>query len=173
MKFLRTALVHGERRGSFYGVVLGVWLIIALYAILHDQYLVRIAPEHFTVYHLNELEISNPRLLAAYLALKASVSPGLFLGLAAWLAGRAGSRPKLAPRQIFCAVGLVVVVTELLALLAGGWVHFARVPLYPRGLYPELTLPLMTTQTIQLTCYLAAFLCSAAMLVWMVRKRRA
>ncbi len=35
--------LSGESRLSFYSTVFGVWLMVAIYAIVHDQYLVRIA----------------------------------------------------------------------------------------------------------------------------------
>lgn len=75
-----SSLLAGEDRGSFYVTVFGIWLIVAIYAIAHDQYIVTIAPEHFTVYHPNPHGIENSRLLAAWSAVLASVSPGLLLG---------------------------------------------------------------------------------------------
>ena len=45
---MKDPLAH-ETRFGFYGTVFGTWAIVAVYAILHDQYVVRISPEHFTV----------------------------------------------------------------------------------------------------------------------------
>ena len=85
--------------------------MVAAYAIIHDQYLVRIAPEHFTVYHDNPEGIENASVLAAWIALKASVSPGLLLGIATWVVARSGSCPKINPKYTFVAVGIVILVT--------------------------------------------------------------
>lgn len=34
-----------EARSVAYSMIVGVWMIVAVYAVLHDQYLVRISPE--------------------------------------------------------------------------------------------------------------------------------
>ena len=165
-------VVHGERRATFYQVVLGIWLLVAIYAVLHDQYLVCIAPEHFTVYHPNPDNISSAPLLAAYTALKASVSPGLVLGLITWLVARSGEKPKLRLKSIFIATSVLIMITEIFSSASGGIVYLTKAPLYPTNWYPDLSLAMLITQTIQLTCYLVALLGSALMLLWMILKRR-
>jgi hypothetical protein len=165
-------LVQGERRAPFYQVVGGIWLLVAVYAVIHDQYLVRIAPEHFTIYHPNPDSISSAPLLAAYIALKASVSPGLVLGIVTWFVARAGTRPKLRVRLIFIATTTVLLITEVSASLSGGLVYLTKKPLYPLAWYPDFTLWMLITQTIQITCYFVALLGSVFMLLWMIARRR-
>ncbi|MBT3221589.1 MAG: hypothetical protein HN348_21115, partial [Proteobacteria bacterium] len=88
------------------GIAFGVWLMVALYAILHDQYIVRIAPEHFTVYHRSIPGVVNPRLQAAVLAFTASILPSQALAIALIIACRVGT------------VALLFEPVELLARLA-------------------------------------------------------
>ena len=64
----------GTSRRDSYGIILGIWGMVALYAVLHDQYLVRIAPEHFTVYHYPIGDIQNPHLLAAVYGIKSKLT---------------------------------------------------------------------------------------------------
>lgn len=92
-----TAPLLQEKRSVAYAIIFGIWAEVFLYCLLHDQYLVRIAPEHFTIYHEPLWGIGNPSLLAAAWAFRASIGPGLILGLAALFLARAGSLPKIAP----------------------------------------------------------------------------
>jgi hypothetical protein len=165
-------LVHGERRKSFYQVVLGVWLLVAIYAIAHDQYLVRIAPEHFMIYHSNPGHIKSAPLLAAYLAFKASISPGFALGVVSWFVARSGKKPKLGLRLIFVRIGILLLTTETISLISAAIVWLIRKPLYPEDWYPDFTLPMLITQTIQITCYLVALAGSPLMLLWLFFKRK-
>jgi hypothetical protein len=48
MSPLRLAPLLDERRAVTYAIVFGIWAEVFLYCVLHDQYLIRIAPEHFT-----------------------------------------------------------------------------------------------------------------------------
>jgi hypothetical protein len=54
-----------EKRGRAYAIVFGIWLMVAIYSIGHDQYVVGIAPQHFTVYHAPIGQLRAPRALAA------------------------------------------------------------------------------------------------------------
>ncbi len=160
-----------ERRPVVYAIVLGIWLEVFLYCTLHDQYLVTLAPEHFTVYHPPLWGIENERLLALAWAFRASIGPGLVLGLAAAFVGRAGSRPRMPVAAMLKAVALGLLVTELAGLAAGAWSWFTGRTIYPEAIYPELTRPLVTAQSIQLTCYLAGTLVAAGFLRWVWRWR--
>ncbi len=160
-----------ETRRVTYTIIVGVWAIVAVYAVLHDQYIVRISPEHFTVYHPQLWGIEDPSLLAAALAFCASFGPGLLLGVACALVARAGPIPKLSIRSVLLGVVGVVVVTELCAAGSGYWVYIGKQPLYPIWCYPDLALPLMITQTIQITCYSAAALLSGALLLQILISR--
>ncbi|MCW1884366.1 hypothetical protein OKA04_06455 [Luteolibacter flavescens] len=160
-----------EKRSVTYAIVVGIWLQVFLYCLLHDQYLIRIAPEHFTVYHAPLWGITDLTLLAAAWAFRASVGPGLGLGLVALFVARAGSRPKVAPKRLLKVVPWLLLVTEAAGLATGAWVWKSGRPLYPEIVYPEFTLPLMITQTIQLTCYGVGMLVSLGYLIWIARVR--
>lgn len=161
-----------ERRSVVYGLTFGIWGMVFLYCVLHDQYLVRLAPEHFTVYHPPLWGIENESLLAVAWAFRASIGPGLLLGLAATFAGRGGRLPKMPLRSMFRAVGFGLVLTELCGVTAGAWSWFTGRMLYPEAIYPELTRPLITSQSIQLTCYLAGSLFGFGFILWIRRWRK-
>lgn len=161
-----------EKRGVTYAIVFGIWVQVFLYCALHDQYLIRIAPEHFTEWHPPLWGIENLTLLALAWGFRASVGPGLVLGLAALFLGRAGSRPKVAPGTMLKVLPLGIVATELAGLAAGAWVWKTGLPLYPASMYPEFSRPLLITQTIQLTCYAAGGVAGLVFLGWLVRQRR-
>lgn len=79
-----------ERRSITYSIVFGIWGLTAIYAAIHDQYIVRIAPEHFTMYHKALWNIQTPELLALAYAFKASLAPGLILGVTCAFVARHG-----------------------------------------------------------------------------------
>lgn len=161
-----------EKRSVTYAIVVGIWAEVFLYCLLHDQYLIRISPEHFTVYHPPLWGITDLTLLAAAWAFRASVGPGLGLGLAALFAARAGSWPKVSPARLLKVVPWLILVTEAAGLLAGGWAWKTGQLLYPEIIYPDLSRPSVVAQTIQLTCYGAGALVSLGFLGWIVRVRR-
>lgn len=155
-----------------YSIIFGIWAEVFVYCVLHDQYLIRIAPEHFTVWHPPLWGIENLTLLALAWGFRASVGPGLVLGLAALFLGRAGSRPKVEPEAMLKVVPLGILVTEFAGLLAGAWVWKTGLPLYPTAFYPDSSKPLLITQTIQLTCYAAGGAAGLVFLGWIVWRRR-
>lgn len=161
-----------EKRGVTYAIVFGIWAEVFLYCVLHDQYLIRIAPEHFTEWHPPLWGIENLTLLALAWAFRASIGPGLILGLAALFLGRAGRRTKVAPGTMLKIVPWGILVTEAAGLLAGAWVWKTSLPLYPLEMYPDFSRPLLITQTIQLTCYAVGGLVGVVFLGWVVRQRR-
>lgn len=160
-----------EKRSVVYTIIFGIWAEVFLYCLLHDQYLVRIAPEHFTLYHDPLWGIENHSLLAAAWAFRASIGPGLVLGLAALFLARAGSRPKLAPGTLLKIVPCLILLTEACGLLAGWWAWSRERPLYPEAIYPDLSRPILFSQSNQLTCYAAGILASLFFLGWIVRRR--
>ncbi len=160
-----------EKRGVTYAIVFGIWAQVFLYCVLHDQYLIRIAPEHFTEWHPPLWGIENLTLLALGWGFRASVGPGLGLGLAALFLGRAGSRPKVEPVTMLKVLPLGILATEFAGLLAGAWVWRTGLPLYPAAFYPDFSKPLLITQTIQLTCYVTGAVAGMVYLVWIVRRR--
>ncbi len=140
-------------------MLLGAWIVVVIYALIHDQYLVSIAPEHFTVYNPPLWGVENPRLLAAVYAFQASLSPSLLLGVACILASqkRKKKRERIPVKYVMSRTVVVVLLTELVCLASWLYVTTASAPLYPKSWYPDLTKPIIATQTIQITCY-----CSAA-----------
>lgn len=168
---LTSAPLLNETRPVTYLIVFGIWAEVFLYCLLHDQYMVRIAPTHFTVYHEPLWGIQNHSLLAAAWAFRASVGPGLVLGMAALFIGRAGKRPKVAPRTMLKVVLWLILVTEIAGLAAGMRAWRTGRPVYPEAIYPDGTLPILISQSIQVTCYLAGALVSVAFLAWLLWKR--
>lgn len=161
-----------EKRSITYPIVFGIWAEVFLYCLLHDQYLIRIAPAHFTEYHEPLWGISDLTLLAIAWAFRASIGPGLVLGLCTLFVARAGaSLPKVAPRSVLKSLPWFIFGTEAAGLAAGAWVWRSERPLYPEAFYPELSLPILVSQTIQLTCYLAGSLLSVCFLARILRKR--
>ncbi len=146
--------------------------LIVCWAILHDQYLVRIAPEHFTEYHEPLWGIENPRLLATALAFGASIGPGLILGIVCAVAGRRGSAKKVSPRFILLGAVVVVCSVELVASGSGFWVFRTNRTFYPESWFPDETLPIRITQTIQITSYLASAVFSTFLVFAILRRRR-
>ena len=146
-------MCQGEGRRSMYSMVLGVWAIVAVYAVLHDQYIVRIAPAHFTRYHDPMWGIRRPNILAAAYAFRSSWYPGVLLGIACALAARADSMPRISPRFVLRSVAAIVCLTELVAAFSGVVAYRRGQGIYPDEFYPAPELLLQVTQTIQLTCY--------------------
>ncbi len=161
-----------EKRSVTYAIVFGIWAEVFLYCLLHDQYLIRISPEHFTEWHPPLWGIENLTLLAAAWAFRASIGPGLVLGLLALFLARAGTRPKIAPGTLLKIVPWLILVTEVAGLAAGGWVWKTGEPLLPHAVYPDFSKPMLISQTIQLTCYGVGGLVSVVFLAWIVWQRR-
>jgi hypothetical protein len=137
-------------------IISGVWLMVTVYAILHDQYIVRIAPEHFTVGHHGYGWIESAPLQAIVYANYASIYPGLLFGLVLAITTRFGHLPKMNVKQAYLLAFSVIVVAEFLSLLSGAFVYLRKTPLYPAVFYPFNSLSLVVTQTIQLTCYIVS-----------------
>lgn len=163
--------VPGESWASFGKVVYGVWLLVWLFAALHDQYLIRIYPEHFTVWHYQIPWIKDYTLLAIAYAFGASVTPGLALGVALYVVSRLFNRPKIPARAVFLGVFLVFVGVELSAITAGLIAWKTEREIYPEWLYPDTALGLIITQSIQITAYLSGMVLSATLIGWLWIKR--
>ena len=161
-----------EKRSVTYAIVFGIWAEVFLYCLLHDQYLIRISPDHFTEWHPPLWGIENLTLLATAWAFRASIGPGLVLGLLALFLARAGTRPKIAPVTLLKIVPWLILVTEAAGLAAGGWVWKTGEPLLPHSVYPDFSQPMLISQTIQLTCYGVGGLVSVVFLAWIAWHRR-
>lgn len=167
---MRHSLIR-EKRSVCYTILLGVWSLVAIYAVLHDQYIVRIGPEHFTKYHDPLMGIDHPETLAFVYALGASIGPGLALGLACIFAGRAGKQEKISVRTILTGTVVVIVCTESICASLGIYVYLSGNPIFPDFLYPDMSKPMLITQTIQLSCYLLSALFSGLLLLFLIRRR--
>lgn len=65
----------------------------------------------------------------------------------------------------------IIVATELLAAATGRYVYLSKNLFYPASFYPDKSLPLVTTQTIQLTAYFAGAAFSCVLFLILFRKR--
>jgi hypothetical protein len=65
----------------------------------------------------------------------------------------------------------VIVFAELVSLCSGLWVYAIEEPFYPVSWYPNLSTPMLVTNTIQNTCYLSGALLSLALLGAVVLRR--
>lgn len=164
--------LENESRRSCLTTLFGVWAMVAVYAMLHDIYLIQIAPAHFTEYHPPYFKMQPLWFLACCWGAAASISPGLLLGVACYITARLGHRPPLSGRRIAQRVLSVLLVTEGCAIASGVWAGFTDSMLWPEAVYPEKSGPLMITQTIQLTTYLVGFSASGIMLADFIRLRR-
>jgi hypothetical protein len=161
-----------DSRGTTYRIIFGVWLMIAGDAVIHDQVIGSIAPGHFTEYHEPVRGLSNPRALAAIHALAASAVKGIPFGLLCVWIGRRGPRRKVSAKTLFLGTLSILMLTECAAVATGVWVHRGNQPPYPPAWYPEHSLPILITQTVQITCYLSAFFLSPAFFAMVHRWRR-
>ena len=159
-------VLPGESLGTCLRVIFGVWLLVFLYAALHDQILIRIHPEHFTVWHYEIPWTRNLTVLALLYAFGGSVSPGLALGSMLYVSGRLFALPKKSVFWILWRVGLVIVLAEAAAIGAGLVAWRLGHGLYPDLLYPEDSAGLAITQSVQLTAYGAGAFFSLLLVVW-------
>ncbi len=163
--------VPGESWASFGKVVFGVWFLVWVFAALHDQYLIRIYPEHFTLWHYQIPWIKDYTLLAIAYAFGASVTPGLMLGVVLYGVSRLSRRPKISNRTIFLGVFLVFLGVELCAIAAGLIAWRTGREIYPEWLYPDIAPGIIITQSIQITAYLSGMILSLGLIVWLWMKR--
>jgi len=166
------SVVPGETWTSFLTVFLSSWLAVWLYAALHNQYLIRIAPEHFTVWHYRIPFTQNHTLLGVLYAGGASISPGGILGALLYVAGRLFNRPRLSARQLVLSTAWVWLAVETCALATGLIVWRTHRGIYPADWYPDQSLGLLITQTIQITAYSSGAVFSIILLIWTWHRRK-
>lgn len=171
MSLIKTTL-PGESRRTFFEIVIGVWMAVWLYAALHNQYLIRIAPEHFTVWHYKMPFFTGYTMLGIAYAFAASISPGLILGVFLYLAGRLFSRPKLSRNQIILSTAWVWMAVEICGAIAGVIVWQTGRGIYPDWVYPDHSLGLLITQSIQITAYLSGMLFSSILIIGTWHRRK-
>jgi hypothetical protein len=163
--------IPGESRRTCLSTIFGVWCVILVYATIHDQYLIRIHPDHFLLWHYHISFTSDYTLLALIYAFGASVTPGLLLGVCLYVSGRLFDLPKKSVRYILTGTASVAITTEALSLLAGLCAFLRRKGIYPSDLYPDNTVGMGITQSIQITAYLAGGLLSLTLILWIWRSR--
>ena len=171
---LRTKLtrpVSDESWLTFAKVVLGTWMMVWIFAAIHNQYLIRIAPEHFTVYHARISFVRDYTLLGITWAFLASGFPGIVLGICLYVAGRVFDRPKLSVKQLLLSTIWVWVGVEICSIALGLVAWTTLKPIFPEDLYPTFERGLLTTQTIQLTAYLTGAIFSVILIIWTWHRR--
>ena len=67
-------------RGQLTALQLWTAVTILVYGIVHDQWVMAVSADHFTLYHPKLIETRWPRLNTAALAAVATLGPGLVLG---------------------------------------------------------------------------------------------
>jgi|ERR1051325_1809984 hypothetical protein len=140
--------VAGESWRSFLTVFVGTWLAVWFYAAVHNQYLIRIAPEHFTVWHYRIPFTQDYTLLGILYAGVASVTPGGILGLLLYVAGRLFDRPRITSQRLILSTAWVWLAVEVCAIVTGAIVWRTGQPLYPDSLYPAKSLGLEAQRSV-------------------------
>jgi hypothetical protein len=168
---LSNSSVAGESWLTFAKVVLGSWMMVWIFAAIHNQYLIRIAPEHFTVYHFKIPFVRDYTLLGITWAFMASSSPGIVLGMCLYVAGRVFDRPKLSVKQLLLSTIWVWIAVEVCSIALGVVARVTGKPVFPDDLYPTFERGLLTTQTVQLTAYLTGAIFSIILIIWTWHRR--
>ena len=144
-----------DSRFHTYGTILGVWLVMVPFALVHDQAIVTISPEYFTRDHEPLFGLTGARSLATAYAFAATVLPGIALGLTMVLVYRVGPRPKLSFRRVFMDTALAMAIAEAIAWAAGAWIWLGGSTPYPASWSPDNAIDTVLTQTVQVTLYFA------------------
>lgn len=156
---MRLPVPNGER-GPLVRFALVFCGLVVGWACLHDLYLISIEPRHFTEYHRPLLPIQHHGPLALQYATVATTGPGLVFGFLAWLACRAGPRRPVSLVRAARGFAIVMTLVEAGLVLLGAYARerFAQglAPLYPPWAYPDETLGILVTQTINISAYLLA-----------------
>lgn len=152
-----------DSRLKTYGAIFAVWLVMVPFALVHDQLIVTVSPEHFTLHHEPVFGLAGARSLATAYAFAATVLPGIALGLIMVLVYRAGPRPPLPYSRIFLDTAIIVAVAEAIAWAVGAWVWLGGPTPYPSTWFPDQAPGTVLTQTIQVTLYCACAAVSSVM----------
>jgi hypothetical protein len=162
-------LIPKSEHHHFVFAALTFAFVVVLWAVLHDSYLIHVEPRHFTEYHRPLLPISNYYLLALQYGSIATFGPGLFFGFLAYFACRYGNKPKVQLSHALIGFIVLTLVVEVILLSLGSYsrnqVQQGQPPLYPEFLYPDLTLGIVYTQTVNISAYLLAPALGAAYLL--------
>jgi hypothetical protein len=91
----------------------------AVYGVAHDEITARLCLEYFTLAHPPLFPTNSPTVLALCWGLAATLGVGLLFGLLLAEVSQSPELPPLPITKLFRPVALVLVVTGLLAALAG------------------------------------------------------
>lgn len=166
-----------EEEKLFTKFSLGFMVYISLWAILHDQIVIRIEPRHFTEYHRPLLNLSNPTLLAIQYGFIATFGLGIVFGMITYFVTQYGRLVRIPLKKVFMQfVGLSLLI-ESICLTLGylQYLHYRneRTHLfYPESIFPDQTLGIAITQTINVSAYLFAGLGSFLFWLYLFRYRK-
>jgi hypothetical protein len=150
-----------------------------LYGIAHDQITARVCIEYFTLFHPPLIATDSPTLLGLAWGVVATWWAGAILGIMLAFAARAGSRRKLAAREILSLIAGLLTLMAASALLFGaaGFALANNAMLFPPG-WVQLQLPpsrfpnFMADSWAHHASYNSAFLGGAVLCAVAYRKRR-
>jgi len=160
----RYGWVMERRNREYLPTVLGVFALVAVYAVVNDQFIAAIAPTHFTVYHPHYFPFDQAWAQALCFAFVATTGPGLVWGMLLYWAGRFGRAPVIGRRVLVLGAGMVILMTTAAAWGEGWKVAHTGITPYPKFFYPVEDDGLNVTQTVQLTNYLIG---AAGAFVWL------
>ncbi len=153
----------GKHR-DFLPISLGVFALVVAYAILNDQVIASISPDHFTLYHPHYFPFENAHLQALCFAVVAAGGPGLAWGILLYWAGHYGPGPVVGRWATLLGAAIVILLTATAAWGIGWRESISGQPPYPMFFFPSDDLKLYLSQTVQLTNYLAG---SVGAVVWL------
>lgn len=171
---LRLGLEDSERV-EFARFVLGVCVMVVVWAVFHDAHLMGVEPRHFRVFHDPLLAIENDVMFAAQYAMVATTGPGMLLGGLGFVVCRLGRRKRLGMGAM--VVGLVgglwvlEVVCRGIGRMSVGRFLKGEELVYPSEWYAELSEGMVYTQTVNVTGYLGGAAVGLCLLtgLWCVR----
>ena len=97
---------------------------------------------------------------------------GVMLGIFLYVAGRLFGRAKLSPKQIIFSTAWVWAAVEICAGIVGLIVWRTEQGVYPEWVYPDDSLGLFITQSIQITAYLTGLLFSIILICYTWHRRK-
>jgi len=115
---------------------------------------------------------SSYTMLGVAYAFAASITPGVMLGIFLYVAGRLFGRAKLSPKQIIFSTAWVWAAVEICAGIVGLIVWRTEQGVYPEWVYPDDSLGLLITQSIQITAYLTGLLFSIILICYTWHRRK-
>ena len=161
----------------FRAMLLGIGLLSG-YAMLQDQFSVRLCPEYFTVLHNPINGLTDPTLLGITWGFLGSWWGGALLGYGAGLAATLGKQPPMTVKQLLkpmlCVIAFVAACTALagisVAMNADGFsisintLSIEAIPIQRRT-------PAFIVATYHLVVYAASVLGSVVCIVWIANNR--